>query len=237
MAVYNGERYIEKQIFSILNQLNDNDELIILDDCSSDLSVVLINNIADQRIKFVSNKINIGVVKTFERAISIAKGEYIFLSDQDDIWLPGKVKSILNVFDTTESLAVVSNACVIDVNENVILESFFQWRKSGPGFIKNIYKNSFLGCCLAFRSEAVNFIIPFPRFILMHDEWIGLTCTVAGKVYFLNESLILYRRHDKNVSEMKPGTIMYMIKKRFTYIIYLFFRFNKIFAFRRSHTY
>jgi len=228
ISVYNGERYLKKQIVSILVQLNSDDEIILVDDFSTDSSLKIIEEIKDPRIKVFSNNINIGVIKSFERAILIAKGEYIFLSDQDDIWMKDKVKTTVDLFKNSEALAIVSDANVIDINEEVTLVSFFRWKNSGPGLIRNLYRNGFLGCCLSFRSEAVSFITPFPKRIQMHDEWIGLTCSLAGTVSFLDKPLIQYRRHGGNLTEMKPGSLIFMIRKRLTYILCLIHRFGKI---------
>lgn len=228
MAVYNGERFLKKQVVSILDQLSIDDEIILIDDFSTDSSLRIIDEIGDSRIKVFSNKFNIGVIKSFERAILIARGEYIFLSDQDDVWMHDKVKTIVDLFKSTNALAIVSDANVIDINEEVTLISFFKWKNSGPGLIRNLFRNGFLGCCLSFRSEAVSFITPFPKRIQMHDEWIGLTCSLAGTVSFIDKPLIQYRRHGGNVTEMKPGSFVFMIRKRLTYILCLIHRFGKI---------
>ena len=232
MAVYNGERYIGKQLASILNQLDIDDEIILVNDFSTDSSLEIINQFLDSRIKVFSNSSNLGVIKSFERSILIARGEYIFLSDQDDIWMKDKVKTIVEFFKKSDSLAVVSDATVIDINEKVISESFFKFKNSGPGLIRNLFRNGFLGCCLSFRSEAVSFITPFPKGIQMHDEWIGLTCSLAGTVSFLDKPLIQYRRHDGNLTEMKPGSLIFMVRKRLTYILCLIHRFGKIRQYR-----
>ena len=91
MAAYNGENYIEKQISSILCQLKPDDELVIVDDCSKDRTINVIKNFNDSRIKLLKNKFNYGVVATFERALSAAEGNIIFLSDQDDEWIDNKL--------------------------------------------------------------------------------------------------------------------------------------------------
>ena len=96
MASYNGSKYIKNQIQSILIQLNNKDQLIIVDDCSIDNTLQIIKNFKDSRIKLIKNNRNVGVVATFQKAMKFAKGDIIFLSDQDDEWLDNKVTFIIN---------------------------------------------------------------------------------------------------------------------------------------------
>jgi glycosyltransferase involved in cell wall biosynthesis len=214
MAVYNGERYLEEQLRSILDQLGDDDEVIIVDDRSADRSMQLINNMADPRVVLLQNESNIGPIATFERAIGASKGRHIFLSDQDDIWQTNKVKRTLQVFASTNCLLVVSDARVVDAERRVLNESLFSLRQSGPGFWRNLYKNGFVGCCMAIRSDAKEVFLPFPRQISMYDQWIGLCTTVAGRVHFIDDALVDYRRHRRNVTHLTHGSFGSMIGKR-----------------------
>ena len=95
MACYNGEKYIEEQILSILPQLNESDELIIIDDHSSDNTGKIVQELKDNRIKYVFNEKNLGVNRSFEKAIKKAKNDYIFMADQDDLWTEGRVERML----------------------------------------------------------------------------------------------------------------------------------------------
>jgi len=236
MAVFNGEVYLEAQLQSILVQLSVDDEVIVVDDCSRDRSETVIRNMRDSRIILLRNETNLGPAASFARAISHAKGQYIFLSDQDDIWSPTKVTAVCQLFDSTKSLVIVSDARIVDSNGNVLLESFFEFRRSRPGFWNNLYKNGFLGCCMAFRSEAKAFIVPFPDGKAMHDEWIGLCASIAGEVTFIPEKLIDYRRHERNVTQMKHGSLMWMISKRLKFSLYVLRRLPRILAWRfRAH--
>lgn len=222
MATHNGEKYLLSQMNSILDQLGKADELIIVDDLSSDRTVDIIKSFEDIRIKLFCNDINSGVVKAFEKALDMASGDYIFLSDQDDIWLPDKVSAVMEKFDAGFDL-VVSDAFIL--NKGVVQgQTFYSIRKSGPGFIKNAYKNTFIGCCMAFRAEYKKMILPIPKEISMHDAWIGQIITIFGKVCFLDKSLIFYRRHDENVTSMSRGNLKSVIRKRAVDLIYLIFR-------------
>ena len=115
IATYNGSRYIEEQIASILIQLDSDDEIVICDDCSTDNTVNIIENINDARIKIYRNEVNLGHVKNFEKCISLSKFEYIFLSDQDDIWTPGRVHLMMNsMLSYPKGLMLASNFDLID---------------------------------------------------------------------------------------------------------------------------
>jgi glycosyltransferase involved in cell wall biosynthesis len=230
MAVFNGELYLAEQLRSIIVQLSAEDEVIIVNDCSRDASEEVIKRVGDSRIVVLQNESNIGPTASFERAIAVARGRYIFLSDQDDIWKPEKVATIKRVFDSTDSLVVVSDARIVDADRKVLLESMFLLRRSGPGFWRNLYKNGFVGCCMAIRSDAKSFFLPFPKG--MHDEWIGLCSSVAGRVTFINERLIDYRRHGKNVTQMGHGSLVSMVRKRLKFAFNIFRRMPRILVWR-----
>lgn len=200
MAVYNGQNYLEAQINSILTQLSDEDEVVIVDDFSSDNSVNIIQNYQDKRIKLIKNETNLGVVNTFEKALSHAGGNIIFLSDQDDIWLINKLDKFIDVFHNHPDVTlVISDAQIIDYSGNVINNSYFELRgRFVNGLVSNIIKNKYHGCVLAFRREMLDFILPFPIDTPMHDMWIGIVNSIYGKSFYLDQPLIQHRRHNNN---------------------------------------
>ena len=219
IATYNGEKYIKEQLESILIQLKRNDEIIISDDGSKDKTLEIIKSYNDNRIKVYEGPQK-GIKKNFENAINHCKGKYIFLSDQDDIWKKNKVKKVLNVFEKEKCTCVTHNCIVFDnVTSKTIYESFFDYRNSGKGIIKNIWKNTYIGCCMAFESNIINKILPIPDNIEMHDQWIGIISEKYGKSIFIKEKLLLYRRHEYNYSKMKPYSIKKRIKNRIILII------------------
>lgn len=220
MATYNGEKYIKEQLDSILTNLNNDDELIISDDSSSDDTIKIIKNYQkkDKRIKLFKGP-GAGVKQNFANAISKCKGKYIFLSDQDDVWLENKVKKILDVFEKEKCLVVVHNNNIVDGNLNPLGQTFFEFRNSGSGTLKNIWKNTYIGCCMAFDSDLKDKILPIPNNIEMHDQWIGLIGEKYGKSIFINDCLIKYRRHGENVSQFKHHPLNKMIKNRIKFIM------------------
>ena len=222
LAYYDGAEYIEEQLTSILEQLTDQDEVILSVDRAFDGSMDLLKSLEekDRRI-FITNGPSKGVVKNFEHAIRLCSGDIIFLSDQDDVWLPDKVEKIRAAFRDREVMAVLHDAKIVDEHLNETAPSFFKIRGSSTGFFKNLWRNSYVGCCMAFRREMVEKILPFPENIYMHDYWIGATAEVLGKVELIREPLILYRRHSANVTDMKHGSLFFMLKKRWNMLITL----------------
>lgn len=220
MAFYNGAKYIDEQIRSILENMGEEDELVISVDDASDGSEEILNDWAktDTRINIIQGP-GKGVVKNFENAMRHCHGDIIFLSDQDDVWKKDKIKKIEKIFEDSKVTAVVHNAEIVDENLSPLLETTFQWRDSGVGFWKNMKKNSYIGCCMAVRRSALKRILPIPDNIWIHDQWIGLLSEQLGKVVFLEEPLIDYRRHGGNVTELTHGSIKSMIKKRYHMIM------------------
>lgn len=202
MAVYNGATYLQPQMQSILGQLRPNDEVVVVDDASQDNSAEILTGISDSRVRVFRNDRNLGVFASFEKAMSLAQGDLLFLSDQDDLWLPEKVDKILAVFSLNPAVTLVaSDALVIDESGNVVANSFFELRGHfAPGILHNLLKNKYLGCTLAFRKSMLKHFLPIPKDVPMHDIWFGLINDLYGKTYYVDQPLIAYRRHGGNVS-------------------------------------
>ncbi|MEA1893277.1 MAG: glycosyltransferase family 2 protein [Campylobacterota bacterium] len=198
IATYNGEKYIKEQLDSILVQLDKYDEIIVSDDSSTDSTIEIIKLYNDIRIKIYENQKFKSPIFNFENALKHSNNEYIFLADQDDIWMPNKVEEIKNCLKEYD--LIVSDANIINSIGDVLSNSFYQINNSKQGFIHNIIKNSYLGCCMAFNRSILEIALPFPKDIPMHDWWIGLIGELYGKTYFIEDRLIVYRKHDNNVT-------------------------------------
>lgn len=206
MSVYNGERYLSEQLDSILQQLGEDDEIIISDDGSTDASLAIISAYQDSRIKCYHNPKK-GVISSFENAINKATQPIIFLCDQDDIWYPNKVEITLDYFgENPDKDIILSDLTIIDNQQRVLFDSFHEQRDSKEGFWKNVKRNSYIGCAMAFRSSIKTEILPFPKKIPMHDMWIGLIGEYHQTSLRIPEKLVYYRRHDNNVSELRTTT-------------------------------
>lgn len=216
MASYNGEKYIKQQMDSIFDQSIQIDELIISDDSSTDKTIEIIKSYNDKRIKLIENQKFSSPIFNLENALKHAKGDYIFLADQDDVWYPDKVKIVLKHLENHN--LVVTDCKLIDKDNNTLAPSFFQLINSGQGFFKNLIKNTYLGCCMAFDKSVLNYALPFPKKIAMHDIWIGLNAELFSSVYFCDETLISYRKHENNQTPYTGGksknTALYMVKYR-----------------------
>ena len=222
MASYNGSKFIKNQITSILSQLAKSDQLVIVDDCSFDNTVNIIESFKDPRIKLFKNIKNIGVVSTFNRALKIAKGDIILLSDQDDYWLENKVSFVRNFFISNKIDLLVHDA-KIKQGGSIVTNSLFEQIGSSSGLFKNIYSNSYTGCCMAFRRSILRKILPIPnKKGIFHDAWIGILAKFYRfRVIFIATPLIVYNRHDANLSTMKRRSILKIIPDRINLIIAL----------------
>lgn len=223
LATYNGEKYITEQLESILPQLAPEDEIIISDDGSTDRTLEIIAGFCSPQIHVYKNA-GKGVINNFENAIRHTAGDIIFLCDQDDVWHADKVTIIKKYFTLTNARLIVSDAYVTDESLNIIEASFFKLMNSGSGFAKNFIKNTFLGCCMAFRKELKQIVLPFPDKIPMHDSWLGLLAELNGKVLFIPEKLIYYRRHGNNATVLKRDSILQSLLWRKNLALELFKR-------------
>ena len=222
VTTYNGEKYIKEQLDSIVCQLNDNDEIIISDDGSTDKTLAIAKTIDFPNIRIIHHTKENGYTANFEFAISHAKGDFIFLSDQDDVWVQEKVKvcmQLLTLYDM-----VVSDAIITDQNLNHIDDSFFSSRGVYSSLLGNIYKFGYLGCCMALKRSILKKALPFPknRLFCTHDNWLFLVSKCYFHTYITPQKLVLYRRHQDTVSTgsiNKHEPLSFRIKYRL-YLIY-----------------
>jgi len=198
IPTYNGEKFIKQQLDSILIQLGKDDEVIISDDSSTDHTVEIIKNINDPRITLIGNCTFQSPVFNLENALKKAKGDYIFLSDQDDVWLPEKVNKCLDYLN--EKDAVLTDCTIVNESLDIINNSLFEINKSKPGLINNLLKNSYSGACMAFKNKILKIALPFPHDIPMHDIWLGFIIELFFKPIFINDKLLLHRVHNNNMT-------------------------------------
>lgn len=230
MAVFNGEKYIQEQISSILEQLSPCDELIVSDDCSIDKTLDIVRSFGDDRIKIVFNELDRGYSGNFENAINKSSGDIIFLSDQDDVWMEGKVSRMVDVLMSCD--LVVCNAEYVDEYLSPLRQTLFNLRGARKGFWSNLLKLRYLGACMAFRREIFKKVLPFPknRALCPHDMWIALVGEFYFKVKTISTPLILYRRHAENVSSggyKENNGLLLMMQFRLYALLLLFGRLFK----------
>ena len=222
LATFNGSKFIGLQLMSILTQIKEFDEVIIVDDSSTDDTVSIITSINDRRIKLFLNEKNIGAALTFSRALSYATGELIFMSDQDDRWHEEKVNILCGLFKT-KSLDLIVHDANVEVDGIFAQDSLFSTNNSSPGILKNIFKNTYTGCCMAFRRNILIKILPIsPNIGIYHDAWIGILAEYFGyKILFFNTPLIDFVRHDNNASSSKRRNLYLIIRDRVRFIFAL----------------
>ena len=221
---YNGEKFIHHQIESILTQLGDNDELVISDDGSTDKTIDIIKSFSDSRIKLLHANFN-SPTFNMENALKHCRGDYIFMSDQDDIWVQNKVLVSLNYLHRYDYVS--SDCFLIDERDNTIGKTRFI---EGLGISKNRWKSLFKptpyqGSCSAFKRAVLDKSLPFPSRLQSHDRWIGFIASFAFKIKFLPDRLIYYRRHGENFSTSSTGqsqnSLITKVKIRVYYIVML----------------
>ena len=199
IATYNGERFIREQIDSILRQLSSDDEIIVSDDGSTDNTISIINSIDDKRIRVIEGPRKQSPTSNFECALKASKGDFIFMSDQDDVWKPNKVNICMEWLQRYD--CVVSDAEVTDSSLNPLYPSLYAIMQVKQGRIYNtIWKNGYTGCCMAFRRNVLEASFPFPKDIPMHDIWIGNVAAYKYNVKFIPDTLIYFRRHEDTTS-------------------------------------
>ena len=223
MATFNGGRFIREQVMSILPQLGEDDEIIVSDDGSSDETINILNSFQDRRIKIIVNKGRHGVVPNFENALKYSSGDYIFLSDQDDVWKTNKVEVILKQMRQYD--LVVHDAEMIDGEGHSLGKTYYSTMHHKKDFLSNLWKTRWLGCCMAFRREVLKFCLPFPSNIVAHDYWIGMLGMLKFRYRFFNDILICYRRHGNNTSpsgEKSANSMFYkLVTKRMNMLVAL----------------
>ena len=209
MATYNGEKYVEEQLKSILSQTIRPDEIVICDDCSTDKTVKVIENTLDGynvNYLIIKNKSNLGSTISFEKSIKALDTEIIFLSDQDDWWFSEKIQRYLDIFDSNEKIKLVfSNSEVTDSKLNCKKYSLWDTLDYNGNMIirQEIFKrNIFTGMCMAFKKELLSDQFTIPKYML-HDEFVGWCGVIENAVFPLNEKLAKYRQHSNNVVGVK----------------------------------
>jgi len=203
LPTYNGSQYISSLLDSILLQTYKDIEYIIIDDKSTDNTVKIIQNYIkkDSRINLYINPVHLGINKNYERGIKLAKGNYVFLCDQDDLWDRKKVKKMVNKIEQGYDL-VYSDLKVINSDGNLISKSFHRLICTNNLQSKNIakyllFRNITNGCSICFRRELIDDIIPFPDNVI-YDWWLMFKVSLKYKIGKLDEQLISYRIHDSN---------------------------------------
>lgn len=200
IATYNGEAFLRKQLDSIIKQTYQPIEIIAVDDCSTDATVTILNEYAAQYhiITVVSNDYNMGYIKNFEKGFSLANGDYIAPSDQDDIWLPNKIETLLH--NISNSAIIYADSAFIDSHDELMGDKLSD-KTTFTDFdnpLMYIIGASAPGHAMLLTKQVALEAMPFPE-LFSHDNWLGFVATFHSSVKFVNQILVHYRRHDTNV--------------------------------------
>ena len=228
LASYNGSKYIHEQIDSILNQTYQDFELIICDDCSTDNTWQILEEYVqkDSRIRIYKNETNLGFKKNFEKAISLCQGEYVALSDQDDIWMENHLevllKNIANYSISCGNSLLIDkdgNSMKMKLNEN---EKFFYIEMS-----KFIYRSLLMGNCLQganmlMPTKFVKKCLPIPQSVLYHDAWFAACACLENGISYTLDVINQYRQHGNNVTfdthNQSKRTFFQKLKSKFNVV-------------------
>lgn len=234
IATYNGASFIQDQIRSIFHQTVKPDEIIIYDDCSTDDTLKKIEEVSiesDIPINIITNSINVGVSKAFERGVDVACGDLILFSDQDDYWIEDKIEIILSVFNKYNPCLIFSNAFIVD--SNLKLNGKTLWNMVGfkPSNLDDIIiynklnlfddlikHNIITGMTMACTRDFLEKCKPFPKYPL-HDYWLAINASISSIIVAISKPLVLYRQHSNNVigvnKKNKFQKLSYLKKKHF----------------------
>lgn len=223
MCTYNGEKYLGAQLESILAQTRLPDELVVCDDNSTDATVSMLEQFAASApfpVRLYRNARRMGSTRNFEQAIRHCRGEFIALTDQDDVWHPEKLERLLGAFEPGVGL-VFSDARVVDKNLNCLgyrlwETAFFGRREQrrverGEAFELLLRGNVVTGATMAFRAVHRDWVLPIsPNWV--HDGWIAILIAAVSKLRFVRDPLIDYRQHAGN--QIGARKVMYAFHYR-----------------------
>ncbi len=222
MCTYNGEKYISKQLQSIVDQITPSDEIVIVDDMSSDKTVQILNQFSLKYnfIKIYVNKNNIGVNLSFLKVIRKSKNSIIIFSDQDDFWYKDRVENIRSAFEEDNKTMLVStNAHVLERGRVVNLTH--EIYKPTKSLLRVFYKNRFIGCNLAIRREVVEKINRIPR-NNYYDHAFALLAMLNGNIVYLSKPMSEYNRHPDTLTKIgTSSSIISIVYSRVTLLIFL----------------
>ncbi|MDI3193070.1 glycosyltransferase [Pseudarthrobacter sp. AL07] len=202
LASYRGGRYITEQLESILTQLGPDDELVIVDDASPDNTVEQIRTFEDGRIRLIEAAVNQGYVRSFEQAALAARGKYILLADQDDVWVPGRLELMIGALQG--SMVVATNFDVLGggPRPNIPRLRDKDSRRHAANILGILVGyRAYYGCGMGFRRDMLPVFSPVPRYLNeSHDLWLAICGNLAGSIQHLDESTLLRRIHDDNAT-------------------------------------
>lgn len=215
LAACNGQEYIQQQIESIQHCEGYTtlvSHIFVLDDISNDSTAEIVVQLAavDSKIIFIANDSQrLGCAMNFARGLELSTAPYVMFCDQDDVWLPEKLRLSVESLQSREQqcgadvpVLLFSDLKVVDTNLNVMAESFWAYQRGtaiwSQHFKQLLVQNVAPGCTMIFNRALINKAIPLPAQAIMHDWWLLLVARAFGEVLYLPQPLGLYRQHGGN---------------------------------------
>jgi glycosyltransferase involved in cell wall biosynthesis len=208
MTTYNGEKYIDEQINSILRQTYQDFELIICDDASNDSTWNILQKYErlDRRIHCFLNEKNLGFIKNFEKTITLCQYDYIALSDQDDIWTDDHLEKLLE--NIGENQLCAGDAELVDEDgqslhytTSDLIGGLSLLDTCKKKTIRNLYcRNRYQGASMMLRKDLIKNVLPIPNSMSYHDTWFSLCACVQNKFMYIDDVITKHRRHGFNAS-------------------------------------
>ena len=214
MCTYNGARFVAEQLASIAAQTRPPDELVVCDDCSTDATIECVREFARTApfpVRVFENEKNIGSTKNFERAVELCDGDFIAFADQDDVWLPEKLRRLEEILANESTALAFTDGDVVDESLRPLGQRVWQTIRfgeeeqrsfrEGRAFAVLLDHNVVTGAALALKAEFKKLILPFPNDLthdgipVIHDWWTALLIAAVGDVVFVSEPLFKYRQH------------------------------------------
>lgn len=218
LCTYNGGKYIKKQIDSILNQTYPNIELVIVDDCSTDSTFEILTDYTQQsgNIKLYKNQETLGFNLNFNKAIRLGTGDFIAISDQDDIWLQHKIDHLMS--NIGDKGIIFSNSRYINEKDELLDRYLlYNFNTSDYNSYKNIlHFNVVTGHTIMFNKRMNNLLLPFPE-KGYYDWWIGFIGLYHNEIIFLDEILTYYRIHSNSVMQQEKTSKRSISKNKISY--------------------
>ena len=226
LSTYNGEKYIKKQIGSILGQNYNGFHITARDDGSSDRTVGILNS---SDIKVIDSNENLGAKGSFgallEYAVKNSNADYFMFCDQDDVWDEDKIEKTLHKMKEMEkaypntSVLVHTDLEVVDEQLGSVSKSMWEYEHIDPqlnSLSRLLVQNTITGCTVMINRDLAKRCLPIPDEAIMHDWWLGLVASYFGKIAYINESTIKYRQHGSNTIGAKGFSYLNIAKKGFS---------------------
>ncbi len=231
MGTYNGEKYIEEQIESILSQTEKKWRLVIQDDCSTDATPDIVKKYAENykdKVTFIERRFSSGSAKNnFASMLKLSKSDYVLTCDQDDVWLPSKIELTLKKMQELESkygkdspFLVHTDLIIADAELKVIAGSMFEYQNldsKRDSFNNLLVQNIVTGCTMMINRSLLDCVRDVPEEAIMHDWWLAIIASAFGHVGFVNKPTLFYRQHDNNeVGAKNAKSLPYNLRRLIT---------------------